>query len=487
MKKIPLLFVNLFLVQLCVTAQEKSKNEIYNLEKLTTITTLSPRQVTQLKTASNERESSLAAAADQEQELAINRAYYQRLSQVLDEDQLDEVFNFQVDKGYVAEKTRDKYSKLITSYPFPDDHKETLKSEIYQYEYAKVFFKKKLFLDEEARFKKWDELTIAFNLWRTNQKNAIRSAAKVWDEKLSGNEKLTGAVKRDFIAYQFYAGLSEPATGHKEKLRSLASSPSLIAAAQALARQEADRITQSSGEMAKLDKSSRDYGRDQLANRLYQGLFEKMAAYKPLKIEKNTAPNKQIAVAAGKEHQIKQKEIDLKDDIQRKCEKAGLDEETSNKVLSLVLKRERDLRELNARRKNGSEELFENASVKSKKQVKIEFSKNLSAVISRSEFAAIFKDTFKEVILAKTSQQLAKITTSHELGEEQLAKIESIVQRYFFGRETTEAYYAFDSALKKQKISGLRYHFEKDYKALMQEFGIEVAPASGANSRTFEW
>ncbi len=488
MMRIKLSIALVFLVVSTVSSQDNYANKIFNLEAIASLTFASEQQKIQLAEALNKREQSLENASDEEK-LAVNKSYYSTFKSIFDEDQKNKVYHAQVNPTYIAEKTSTKYNELVTSYSFPTEHKKVLKSEIEKFEYSKVFYKRKYFLDDEARLAKWDELSLTFNEWRNKQKNAIRQSSKFWQDKVVPYGGFEKRDQDDFIAYHFYINLQENSEAYKERIMVLASSSSLKKAANALASLEAQRVVKSSGALAKLDSTSRNYAGKKLAEHLMQMLEGQLKKYQPLFLEKNTSFYKSIAVEFGKNRQAGMIKKAQKEEMFSRSKKGGLDNETTEKLWSLIQQREEDLELLkeSGKQNSGTAGLFENSSQKTKSQIKKAFAKSLAELISRKEFGVIFQSDFKQVIEEKTTEQMTALKEAHKLTEGQTAEIGKMVSTYYFNQAITEAYYSFDKPLKKQKLSVVRYHFEKKFKSLMDMYGFTVNPSSSTNNRTFEW
>ena len=150
----------------------------------------------------------------------------------------------------------------------------------------------------------------------------------------------------------------------------------------------------------------------------------------------------------SKEDGIKKNEIFIS-----YAKEIGLDSLKATTILSLIEKRKNDLQALN-NQKVGDEisELFESTDLKTKSISKIE--------------------------------QLKKI---EQLTDDQDKEITTMMETFYFNEETITAYYAFDKELQRQKLSALRFRFEKKYEELRAKLNLEVKSNVNVNNRTYLW
>ena len=62
-----------------------------------------------------------------------------------------------------------------------------------------------------------------------------------------------------------------------------------------------------------------------------------------------------------------------------------------------------------------------------------------------------------------------------------------MMETFYFNEENITAYYAFDKELQRQKLSALRFRFEKKYEELRAKLNLEVKSNVNVNNRTYLW
>ncbi len=497
MKKLKMLVLVLFSTVTVVSAQQRERPEAYDLEKITFITKATSLQRTNIQKALEERNEGFAKAHAAEEKRAVNKAFRAEFVVIFNQNQQSSYYNLFVDLDRIKKKTANKYNKLLSNYNFPESYKKILEINIAKFEHDKELAAVKYRFDSAAKQQKWDELYLKFDAWRSTQKKAAERSEKLW-LKQKMNYELQDNYKQPFIEYNFYAFLSQKSDIVKTRLKKLSEQEVMhLGIAKSIARQESKKITQSSGAIAKLNTVAQQYAENELYEYLLKLISERLNTFETTEIVKNNTYYKELAVAAGKKKQLQikeekavAKEEAFKKSIIEKAIKAGLNQTDAEKLFARIKKREVDLKALKEIKKEEGEltNLFENSSLITKKQIKQDFAKDLANMVNKKQFSLIFGNTFSQVVEKKTEEEMESIKTTYpKLLEEQLAKINTEVKNYYYNRAITDAYHSYDKTIKKQKLSALRYHFEKEYKKIMESFGIEVNTEKKVNNRTFQW
>tara|TARA_B110000046_G_scaffold162006_1_gene176037 strand:+ start:22065 stop:22601 length:537 start_codon:yes stop_codon:yes gene_type:complete len=167
----------------------------------------------------------------------------------------------------------------------------------------------------------------------------------------------------------------------------------------------------------------------------------------------------------------------------------GIDSLTAVNVLSLIEKRKTDLQSLNNQKEGGDDisELFESTDLKTKSEIKQEFSRNLAKIISKREFSELFGYVFMKNVRKKTVSKIGDLKKIENLTEDQEKEIKTMMEIFYFNKETFTAYFAFDKKLQKQKLSALRFRFEEKYAELRTQLNLEVKSNVKVNNRTYLW
>lgn len=172
-----------------------------------------------------------------------------------------------------------------------------------------------------------------------------------------------------------------------------------------------------------------------------------------------------------------------------RAKKAGLDDDRIAKFLDLIVQKEKDFLDI----KNSSKDesvygLLESPMQKTNTEVRMEFAKNLANLISKEEYLLILEDEISKQVGKFTEKEMIEVLKAHqELTREQKQKVYALMTQYYLNESVTKAYYVYDKKLKTQKLSALRFYFEKNYKKLMASFGIELGTSKKADMNTFQY
>ncbi len=385
--------------------------------------------------------------------------------------------------------TSKKINKLLLKYSFPKDYEKTLESNIYDFEYNRELYSHKY--SGAIGKKKTDSLTLNFENWREHQALTCEKANKLW-KKTSSKHNLDDKYRQAYIDYHFYKSLKTPSAAINSRIRALAKGLVLKNLSIAIARQEAKRVLSKCSALENMDAIVRDYAGKELYDYLKSGMLAKLSSFSTIQFERNSDVYCTYAYEKAK---VKQAEID-KNNKRREDEafvekavKVGLKAEKAYRILLLIEKRNAALEARKKALKTGDSmsELFANTDIRTKSEIKNEFAKALSRTITRKQFAGLFGNLFTENFQKKTDRKMIALQEIYKLNEEQITDIGKMVATFYFNEEVIAAYYSFDKNLKKQKLSALRFHFEKDYKKLMSGYGLKAKTVKKAHKRTYLW
>lgn len=489
------IFFGLMAMVFLTQAQADARYNPYDITSLVLLTDANAIQESELKLALDQRAQTIS---DQGDELAANEAYHQKREEILDAKQIGQVYRAQVKMAEVEKEQQFKFKKMLVN-PFPTGYHKVLLNQLGRYEYDKQYLKYQHPFDDALRAQKKDSITLACDLWRDTQNNTIRDIVRKWNKIKINHEDFSDEYKSDFITYNFYASLTENVESNHERIKNELDIQNLITLAKALVDTETTRTMDIlTPELRdELETAALAYGAKTLRKHLNSDLKKRLKDYETLEIVTNTSLYKEIARSAARE---RQKELEAakalrnaeayKKELMTLAKKAGLDETKGEALYARIQKREKDLKELKQQRKaaeQSSSNLFDNASLVTSKQIKTQFSKDLATLLSKKEFGIIFQPTFSEVIQHLTEEKMTELATRYTLNDAQSAELHSLVRNYYFNQTITEAYYAYDKNIRKQKRSVIRYKFEKEYLKLMDSYGVAVAPSNEINNRTFQW
>lgn len=234
-----------------------------------------------------------------------------------------------------------------------------------------------------------------------------------------------------------------------------------------------------------LDSISQGYAHKKIYDQLKTKFTKNTAGFEPLLLQVDYDLRTK-GLQAGKEAQE-----DLRTEaLKAKALAAGLAEQRAQALVDLVDKKNADLKALKADGSQGDDafsDIFEDSTYDIKKRILKDFGEGLNNLVSKKEFGLIFKDRFVKKVKKDTKEELKTISEKYELDKAQLEKVHELVYAYFLNVALTEAYYKYDKPNQKQKMSVIRYHFEKSYKDLMDGFDIKVKDSKKQNDRTYKW
>lgn len=374
----------------------------------------------------------------------------------------------QINQQYVDSKTNAKLNQLLTKYSFPKEYSEYLQSKIYSFEYNKQVVNS----DTINKTRVVDSLTTQFNTWRFKEKLNIRNAQNLWN-KTKSRFQLDNTYKQTFIDYHFYSNQNQTSKITNSTLNEL---EKLI---HNIVNHEVNRVIKLCTKLEKKRNESVNFGKKTLQKELYNTVHQKLLNFEPLILKKETAKYKKIAIDASltKEKEFNATELKQRDFLFiNKAQKFKISKITAENILNLIAQRKTDLKALKNKTKeseNQMSSLFENTAPKTKTQIKKEFSKNLASLIDFMQFSKLFGDEFFKNTEQNSNTRLTSLKKNYDLSDQQKEELFKQFYNFYYHEELITAYYSFDKKLRKQKISALKYHFEKDYNQLMESYGYK--------------
>jgi hypothetical protein len=175
-------------------------------------------------------------------------------------------------------------------------------------------------------------------------------------------------------------------------------------------------------------------------------------------------------------------------ELVKKAKKAGLEEDRIAHFLDLIAQKEQDLLAIkNSNNDDSVYGLLESPLKKTNTEVRMEFAKNLANLITKDEYASILDRELKKGATVLAQKEMKNVISAHELSEDQKQKVYALIADYYLNESITKSYYVFDKKLKEQKLTALRFYFEKNYRNLMESFGIILKSSKKANTNTFQY
>lgn len=392
----------------------------------------------------------------------------------------------------VQKNTTLKFKKLQLKHPFPKDYERMLEMNIAGFEHQKEVFILQYDSNPNIKQRKLDSLKLEYELWRESQVLTLEKAVKVWD-KINRRHELNDTYKEKFIDYHFYLGLTNVDNNFEDNVMALSKAEGLVKIAKTIAIKETRYVIAKCSAVKDLDSSAIKYAKKKLYSHLKKKLIAKLEKGKRLTLKRNSDQYCEFAASAvaKKQMKIKAKNKKKQDSIFRlKAKELGIGNEIVENIRILKKKRTDELAERKKKHDKikGDSDLFENTALKSKSQIKGEFAKGLANLIDLEQFSGLFGSEFIEITDQKVIEKMKLIQDTYKgLSETQLEEVKKMVKHFYYNQEIRTAYYSFDKRLKKQKLSALRYRFEKDYKELMGRYGIEPDVNNKLDKLSFQW
>lgn len=315
----------------------------------------------------------------------------------------------------------------------------------------------------------------------------------LWETKLNQCKDLDKSLQNDFTSYQLHTSNSGNTSQVKKTTNFIKQrQKELNTINRIIANCDSKRIVKRNRLVKDKDSIVKTYIQKKVEKKIKTILNTRLENFKPYTIDYLKGIDfwgyiKEELSTRAKE--IKEQERkDAYKLLRLKAKKSGVSLPTIKKVWRLITKRKRDLELYKNSRKNKNEFslLSEDVSVKNPSLVKKEFSKNIASLITIQQYGDILGEQLKPIAKKKTNIEIKEIAAIHKFNKKQREEIYRRVALYYYNETVYKNYYSYDRRLLKRKLSGLKYHFEKDYKKIMDDFNIKIKSGKIKN-REFEY
>ena len=493
------MFIALFTVIISMTAQEQSGNEFYTLDRITSLTQASPSQSEKVDIALLERKNKLSAIDTNTSTYSIDKSFHDKIVEIFSQEQLSKLYTYKMNTDAVNKWAVKRLNNIANKDSYPEKYLKMVQDILYDFEYKKEFIKQRYFYDKETKTLELNKAKKIHENWTLIQKKTYKDAVYAWSTSNSKCNSLQNSYKPLFTNYHFYLGILSNQNFLKFHnalssevitidLQGLINLPEIKGLEKHLINCEIQNIMNFDKRLQKLDSIPKKRAQEKLYTDLQTQFTKKIAALAPLLLKGNwelRSAALEVGVKSQKLLEI-QKELD---DIKTKAKEAGLDDGRIQELVDLVLKKNSDIEALKKKKETNSSfsDLFQDDSYSAKKEILAQFGRDIANLISKKEFAGIFKKKFKKITKTKTLEQLKQLETNYKFNEEQLQKLKQLVSTYYLNEAVNKTYYKHNKTLLKQKQGALRFRFEKDYKKLMESFDVKIENNKNTDSRKFKW
>jgi copper chaperone CopZ len=459
---------------------------------LTSATTL---QQQDYKLAISKREEALKndSLKSNESTLSINKAFKAKFNDIFEEDQLNEFYKTQIDKEYVDLIATEEFERLIFKFDFPEDYLSTIKKRFLDFEFEKQLAEKKYSFDEKASKSESIKITKKLNSWRNKRVSFVEKSIIDWG-RLSSRYEILDEYRQTYIDYHFYLKLNkiDSSKAISNRIKELQTSNEVKEIITQITKVETDFVKSKCTVIQKYDETEISFATEKLEDYLSGFLYRKLNRDLSIALKRN--PDKycnylreKISIKKGANDSLVKAR--RKTSFISKAQALSIDSLKAVQILSLIDKRKLDLKSLKRKQQEADEmsELFESTAVKTRTEIKREFSKNLAQLISRYQFIALFRNIFDKNVSEKTQTRLADLQKSYKLNNKQSQEIEMFISEFYLYMIATSEYYSYETKLRKQKLSALRFTYDRKFKELLDRLGIKQKPSFQANNRTFLW
>lgn len=470
-------------------AQDKNiQSPLFNINQIGEIIALTTTERQALEEALQKRQA-LIEDADAQTLINANKAYYDAIEALLKEPQkkqlysklvTEEALQKRIDKFYKqnnAENIRDlsiDLDSLLTpiiknglAINLRFAYNETLKETYYTAYKAEVDnFKNVLF----------------------ERKRALRKINEFWTIRANACQSIKPEHQDAFTRHQYLATISGFAKA-KVHLQALAKTEALSMAYANIATCDAKRFVNTVNLLENQEAATVAFVEQKLSEKLKTVFETKLTNHSS--IDKNYQKALQLrpytkTLINRKETLNKQEaKARIYNSFKRKALKAGLDKSTLNNLWRLMLERQKDLKAYWDSKKKKTDDfslITEDLTVKTPPEIKKAFSTAVAQLITIKQYGFIMEHKLKPLAKQRANTEMTEIAAVHEFSETQRAKLYSRIALFYYNQVLYQQYYGYDKSLLKRKLSGLRYHFEKDYKATMDAFDIKVKAPRKNNS-----
>lgn len=476
---------NLFLAMGCfaviaMSAQQAPKSNIFNLRHVVQSTTASPTQQTQLQTA-------LTARREQKGTPVANSQYYSAIETILDNDQKQILFETFVNEDNVWKRVQ-KFTDQRNITVFPKVYLQQLQLQLQKnfraqaiinlrYEYQPV-------LKTAAKAPLVRRLEILVS--NINKDKTILRKLNVKLKLLKERCELETLDVKAYTVYNFYAAKNDSA--FSKELIAAAKQSALSQIISKISSCNAQRVSDRMGALKKETDATKAVVKAAFTEAIVQDLQSKLEALQPLDVEIEALNLKAIAskyISAEKQDKANAAKVVFF----KKAENAKLSKTKANILWDLITQRNADLKAYSAYKKTSNDEfaIVENVGVKTPADIRKAFQNAIVKLLTIDEFSDFLGDKLKPKVLEDSHKQLSAIQKEYKLGLSQQKGVLAKISDYYFSKAVYSYYYKHDRKKLSQKLSVLVFYFEKDYKALMEGYGITIDTPEKRKHSAYEW
>lgn len=462
-------------------------------KKIDSIVPLSTAQKDSLTSLITEKSTQLKTAQSPAEKKSINQHYFKSVFRVLGDQKSTLLVNAIVDAMDIDTKVNNQYRQHFAKMQYPENCMAHVKKEL-------TFYVKKG-LSSMMRYGNnpagldalKNELFSEKIQFVRARNNAIQKAYFLWSIIEDGLLPAHLDLKSDFIAYHFFVEIlknevSAPAQTELEKLLTT-SETSLLP--HAVAQEKAIKVCDNSNLILQQEQELIAQIREALTERFEQELQTRLSERKPL-VESQKPISfafiKSVVDIEKEAYKTAQKNKTF-DALKARAEEAGLKPEKITQLIDLIKQRDADITAAKQpRNTSGSTALFGIHDRESVGDIEKEFSAALSKLITRKEYAKILGGELRPLADKNAKKEIAQVLQRYDsLTEKQQKKLVERIRQYYFNETITTHYYRYNWQLQKQKLSGLRYYFEKDFKTLMDGFDVAISNSAKATNNDFQY
>ncbi|GAB1857035.1 hypothetical protein MHTCC0001_18710 [Flavobacteriaceae bacterium MHTCC 0001] len=487
--RVTVFIISLFLAIAGANAQQKV-DYLHFPKKIDSIVRLSQDQKYNIELALEDLNNHSEDISDEKN---TNR-YYKKVYDILLPEQKKQLMVALIDKQEIAKNVKSQFEDYFQPKGFPKHHTVTIKAVLRAYENVIAYNTIKYIFDPKLADLQNQEIYSERTAWVTNQYEVLNKTLWLWNygKKLY---KLDDASKIDFMAYHFNFYLKEDALDRtrvflKEGLMQGVNKEGLQHIIKTIAKKEAKSICKTQDLITQQEPDLITEIKKAFTKKIKEELKAQKKEDKAIVLVDNGYSYEEIkeVVDQVKESYLKNKREALFKTLTEKAKKAGLDESRITKLIALIKQKEEDITTLmNSTNTVNSASLFEVNTQKTIHEIREEFSTNIANLISKKEFANILGDDLLPTAMRNAEKETEQVLSSYNFTEVQQEQVSEKIKLYYFNEIITKHYYNYQWELQKQKLGGLRYHFEKEFKKMLDEFNVKLKPSKKADNTNFQY
>ncbi|NJB82056.1 hypothetical protein [Wenyingzhuangia aestuarii] len=492
MKKKYLLIATFLVANWGLYAQEFKKNDLFNFTKITKfITDISDVQKTAINQAIEKRKENLKNIKNPEDRKIHNKEYNRALLHILTEEQETKLFGASIKTEKLKEFTKKEANSKFDN--FPVDYKQILLQKLENFNYQIQLIEKKFPFDFQEMQVRKQEIKTAKRNFVQSEMNEIKKVLFFTQKKENDCTQLTKQQSSLYRDYHFY--LLKDKIKYKPELTTIINNKGFKNLKKKLTNCGVTKKIENTKIISKQDSITQAKIITQLQKEIKSKIDNTIDRLESLDINyrdidafliSKTIINKQ------KVNRAKRKEEDAEKSFYEKAQKAGLNNNKTERLLELIKERNEALTNYKQSQKQEHQtalfSLTETSEIKKPFIIKKEFAQKLNDLLTYKEYISFVGQEFRKKSLNQAKKETKEIIGNKELSEEQIKELHKLIYLYHFNQNISKSYYAHDKQLLKQKLGVLTYRFEKEYQKLAKE--LELQPSQNSkkiDNRTFQW